>query len=407
MRTDNGESRSVKEFEQALGTFELAVNGLDLGEVDTCGVELIVGLVRRAQACTGALLVRAGLRADELAGQGLGAGARETLLGSGQVRGRTAGREADRAQLATRHEVLAKHLSAGDLGADHLDALVRRLGRLDDEHLARIDLALTLDGAAGLPADTFDARLRRAVDDAARPDEGLDENEQARANSTARHWFNHRTGMGHLSAELDPERYEAVANALDQMTTSLANSQGEEKNANLAAQALVDLITASGGQQSRLPLVTVVVDQTTAQSGRWSGTVAQTGDGHGLSDQAVSRLCCDAVLQRVTLDPKGVPIEVGRKHRTATDAQWAALRAVYSTCAWAGCDRSLSHCQAHHVIFWEHGGPTDLINLVPLCSHHHHLVHEGRWHLELLPDRSLRIIRPDGTVHAMTDRPAR
>ena len=29
----------------------------------------------------------------------------------------------------------------------------------------------------------------------------------------------------------------------------------------------------------------------------------------------------------------------------------------------------------HHVIWWSHGGPTDLDNLVGLCSRCHHLVH--------------------------------
>jgi hypothetical protein len=56
-------------------------------------------------------------------------------------------------------------------------------------------------------------------------------------------------------------------------------------------------------------------------------------------------------------------------------------------------------CNVHHVIEWvQHRGPTDLDNLVPLCSKHHHLVHDGGWQLELFPDRRLIVRRPDGTV---------
>ena len=44
----------------------------------------------------------------------------------------------------------------------------------------------------------------------------------------------------------------------------------------------------------------------------------------------------------------------------------------------------------------EHGGLTDLVNLLPLCHKHHHLVHEGAWQLKLLPDRTLKIYRPNG-----------
>jgi hypothetical protein len=57
------------------------------------------------------------------------------------------------------------------------------------------------------------------------------------------------------------------------------------------------------------------------------------------------------------------------------------------------------HCQIHHVTAWERGGSTNLANLLPLCSRHHHLVHEGGWQLTLQPDRTITLTRPDGTVH--------
>jgi hypothetical protein len=50
------------------------------------------------------------------------------------------------------------------------------------------------------------------------------------------------------------------------------------------------------------------------------------------------------------------------------------------------------------VEFWENGGPTDLANLVPLCSRHHHLVQEGGWKLTIGPDRTLTIAYPDGSI---------
>ena len=38
-------------------------------------------------------------------------------------------------------------------------------------------------------------------------------------------------------------------------------------------------------------------------------------------------------------------------------------------------------------------------NLLPLCTRHHHDVHEGGWHLTLHPDRTITLHRPDGTLH--------
>ena len=67
------------------------------------------------------------------------------------------------------------------------------------------------------------------------------------------------------------------------------------------------------------------------------------------------------------------------------------------TCAIPGCDTRYDLCKLHHIIWWEHGGRTDLDNLLPLCVRHHHDVHDSGWHLTLDQDRRLTITYPDGT----------
>ena len=396
-------------FQVAATRFESAIADLDLATFDADGLERLVGLLRRVQARIEGAIVQVGMRADELSAAGAAAPARDALLGVGEVRGATARREAARASLAARTAELGQLMGAGRLGPDHLDVLVRQLGPLTDDHVARVLADGVVERAPGLPADTFDRSLRQSVTAAAVADDMVDPAAAARAEREVRHWFDPRTGMGHLTARLDPEHYEAVADALDQHASALANRPDgpTTKNDHLAADAFVELVCGSGARRPSLPLVTVVVDATTLGVGRRDDSVAETGDGRPLSDEAVARLCCDAVVRRVLLDERGVPVDVGRRFRTATSAQWSALRALYTTCAWFGCDRPLRHCQAHHIRSWQHGGPTDLANLVPLCSHHHHLVHEGRWRIELGPDRALRIVRPDGRLHRTTDPPTR
>jgi hypothetical protein len=44
----------------------------------------------------------------------------------------------------------------------------------------------------------------------------------------------------------------------------------------------------------------------------------------------------------------------------------------------------------------EAGGPTVIMNLVMLCSKHHHLLHKTRWTAVLEPDGTLHITGPDG-----------
>ena len=51
------------------------------------------------------------------------------------------------------------------------------------------------------------------------------------------------------------------------------------------------------------------------------------------------------------------------------------------------------HCNVHHIDYWENGGPTDLNNMVPLCSRHHHAAHEGGWKLKLDPETRELAIR--------------
>jgi hypothetical protein len=85
------------------------------------------------------------------------------------------------------------------------------------------------------------------------------------------------------------------------------------------------------------------------------------------------------------IDPDGnliAELDLGRTARYANRAQRRALTARDRGCAFPGCDRSHHACDAHHIIWWEHHGPTDLDNLVLLCRFHHILIHTGTYTVE-------------------------
>jgi hypothetical protein len=65
-------------------------------------------------------------------------------------------------------------------------------------------------------------------------------------------------------------------------------------------------------------------------------------------------------------------------------------------CRLPGCTRTRT-LHAHHVRYWQHDGPTDLANLVLVCSRHHTLIHNGELTLTLHPDRRLEVHSNDGT----------
>ena len=129
-----------------------------------------------------------------------------------------------------------------------------------------------------------------------------------------------------------------------------------------------------------------------------AATVAETADGEALPVEVIRRLCCDGTIVPIWLGTDLEVLAVGRQCRLATRAQRRALRAIYRSCAFPDCTVGFEHCRIHHVTFWEHLGPTDLDNLVPICERHHHLVHEGGWTLQLHAGRRITLQRPDGTI---------
>ena len=85
--------------------------------------------------------------------------------------------------------------------------------------------------------------------------------------------------------------------------------------------------------------------------------------------------------------------------RTAPCNLYNALVARDLHCRWPGCDRPASWCDAHHIHWYEHGGPTAIDNLVLLCRRHHRKLHQHPdWRAKLLPDGTLEITHPNGYV---------
>ncbi len=99
-------------------------------------------------------------------------------------------------------------------------------------------------------------------------------------------------------------------------------------------------------------------------------------------------------------------LDVGTIHRLATAAQRIAVRVrSRGRCEIGECDVPFDHCQIHHLTPFDPvagTGPTDLANLAAACSHHHHLLHEGRHIARHRPDGRFDLVRPDGTVVTTT-----
>jgi hypothetical protein len=192
--------------------------------------------------------------------------------------------------------------------------------------------------------------------------------------------------------------------------------RGKHRREHLNALALADLArrcldgATLGTKHAQRPHVTLTVhaDELTHGIG---GTLRLPGVGEQLLPPAsVARILCDAdltaVLTRRTDSPgctddghtgpseladvvreRGREVlHVGRAHRTAPPRLRKALEVRDRHCAAPGCRIDPTRCEAHHVHEWEHGGATDLDNMVLLCSRHHHAVHEGRMRISRRPE---------------------
>lgn len=91
-------------------------------------------------------------------------------------------------------------------------------------------------------------------------------------------------------------------------------------------------------------------------------------------------------------------LNLGRSTRLANRPQRRALRGLYRSCAIPGCTVQYDRCKLHHIVWWRHGGRTDLDNLLPVCSKHHGRIHHDHWVVELGPNRELTLRLPDGQV---------
>ncbi|HWJ97890.1 MAG TPA: HNH endonuclease, partial [Acidimicrobiales bacterium] len=155
----------------------------------------------------------------------------------------------------------------------------------------------------------------------------------------------------------------------------------------LVAAAVLDLIadgsvSSRRGQARPLLIVTAKLNDLFDRAGvpaeqraAWSARIVGGGP---IGQAALRELIEQANLQLVVTDDDGETLFIGRAKRLATAAMLVALIARSGgTCEFPGCHARHHRAHAHHVVWWEHGGCTDIDNLALLCPHHHRLVHRG------------------------------
>ncbi|HWL45679.1 MAG TPA: DUF222 domain-containing protein [Ilumatobacter sp.] len=350
-------------------------------------------------------------RLDELARQGESFGSEAEHVRCSGITSKEAGKLKERSKTLDQAEGFSDALAQGDVTASHVDQLAAATAHLGDD--VRAGVFERVDELLDHAKHHDPGRFGRHVRDVARRlerDAGIKRDQQQRRDSYLTINLNAGTGMYDVRGSLHPELGSRVKRAIDLQVAALIK-QGEAErvpefvdrtvNRNrLAADALGDLV--SGGHQMIRPLIadlTVIADAETLATGEYHDhSICETGDGAPLPVDSVLRLLCSAAVTPLIVGRDGNPLFAGRSNRVANRQQRRALRAMYRTCAAEGCDVEFGKCDMHHIVWWEHGGLSDLDNFVPLCSRHHHLVHELGWRLHLAPDRTLTVTDRNGEI---------
>jgi len=103
----------------------------------------------------------------------------------------------------------------------------------------------------------------------------------------------------------------------------------------------------------------------------------------GISATTARILAAEAHIIPAVLGGAGEVLDLGSARRLFSPAQRQALAEQYGGCAFPGCGHPPSYTEAHHLQWWSRGGPTDLSNGIPLCSFHHHRIHDDGWEIQV------------------------
>ena len=323
-----------------------------------------------------------------------------------------AGRARERSATLSETPSLAAALETGAVTAGHVDAVTRGSRQLDGDQRSTLfeRIEALVDVAAAATVGEFDRRVRAEVD-RLRADSGEDRLERQRRDARLSSWTD-RDGMWNLRGRFDPVSGLGLATKLDDAVEALFAEQTPEhcpsdpieKQRFLAAHALARLVEGNiGGGRPGRPEYVVVIDADVAGGSGGPGPAVEWPIPVEVPPRVLAALAGNGdvvgvvVRNGVVLHAPG-ELNLGRTTRLANRAQRRALRGLYRGCAIPGCEVSFERCKLHHVIWWRHGGRTDLDNLLPVCSVHHGRIHHDGWVVELGSGRQLTLRLPDGTI---------
>lgn len=286
-------------------------------------------------------------------------------------------------------EALPRTADAFERGSLGVDKVVELTRFATPETESRLLVWASRVSCAGV-RHRADAETRRSLEDARDID---------RSRFVSWWWFDEGRRFG-MEAELPAAEGAIVARALERLAHEVPTMPGEEDASHRHARRADALVTLASAQLAEAPdadRATVVLHAPVGALVADDGGCELEGGGV-IHPESARRLLCNARIQAMVEDEAREPLAIGRVSREPAAWVMRQLRYRDRECRFPACG-ARRFTQAHHIVWWERGGRTDLDNLVLLCTFHHKLVHEYRWAVRRDPDGTISWSHPDGSRH--------
>ena len=303
-----------------------------------------------------------------------------------QASKREAKRDVESAARLAKLPATSEALASGEIPPGHARLIARASGESD------VDEALLVKAANTEPFDEFARTVKRHQQDLA-DDDGQALLDRQRKNRKARIFESPDSGMFVLSGEFDQITGARIATALTAKERKLWHREDPKARRTpqqRMADALAELICepAGDGKSAGTDLL-VIADFDVIKQQLDNPRLA---DGSAIPIVELHRLALEANLLPSIFDTKAQQMWLGRRLRTASEAQRVALIARDQHCI--GCKANPLWCRAHHIIWWSKDGPTDVDNLVLVCDDCHHKIHEHGWQVYQHPETGKYHLKP-------------
>ncbi|WP_229480563.1 HNH endonuclease signature motif containing protein [Mycolicibacterium mageritense] len=299
----------------------------------------------------------------------------------------------------------------GALGIELVDAVgkgvthIDRRGELSDQERAQVVRTLMLQTTpAGVGKKAREIAIAQAAAGPSPGGQGVPVAENADLNEMTLH--QNEDGRVNATLDLDALTGEELFAALDPLCRPVPLPDGspdprstQQRRADAFGQLVRTYLSGSGRPASGgvLPHVTLIrpatVSAGTAMVGAQQG-VDMLGYTGPVSTVTADLVACDSTTGNVLVDQDGAPLDVGRSERLFPPHIRKALAIRDRGCAFPGCGRPVSWCDAHHINPWGTGGATSVDNGVLFCRCHHTMIHHSDWQVYLGADRHPWFIPP-------------